>query len=221
MLNVCTYTTALFPGLPILRLRSGAAGILSCLLLVVLFPVAPAWGGEPVDRDTVKVRSVQADFIQQKKLKILVRPIISKGRFVFQAPGNLRWEYTTPFRSVLLLYGGRIRKFTERDRALVEEQGLQLDAMQVVLGEISGWLDGRFSDNGAFTTEIKDAHTVILTPREEGMRSFISRIELKIADQAGLLDSVTIFEGPGSSTRLTFFHAVLNQPVAEDLFIRP
>ncbi|MCF6188451.1 MAG: outer membrane lipoprotein carrier protein LolA, partial [Desulfobulbaceae bacterium] len=154
-------------------------------------------------------------------LKILVRPLISPGRFFFPAPADLRWEYTTPFRSVLLLYGGRIRKFTERNGALVEEQGLQLDAMQVVLGEISGWLDGRFTDNAAFTTEFKDEKIVVLTPKSEGMRSFIRRIELKIADQAGLLDSVTIVEGPGSSTRLTFSHGVLNQAVAESLFTTP
>jgi len=190
--------------------------------LLVLPPgLIPARGANTGRGTSAQVHSVQADFIQDKNLKILVRPIVSKGRFVFQAPGNLRWEYITPFRSVLLMYGGRIRKFTERNGALVEEQGLQLDAMQVVLGEISGWLEGRFSDNAAFTTEVKDAHTVILVPREEGIRSFIRRIELKIADQAGLLDSVTIVEGPGSSTRLTFSHAVLNQPVAEGLFTRP
>ncbi len=211
----------IFLPIRLLGLRFKAAGILFCLLPVVLFWVTVAWGGEPVGRNMVKMRSVQADFIQEKNLKILVRPIISTGRFVFQAPGNLRWEYTTPFHSVLLMYGGRIRKFTERNGALVEEQGLQLDAMQVVLGEISGWLDGRFSENAAFTTETKDEKTVVLTPKSEGMGSFISRIELKIADQAGLLDSVTIVEGPGSSTRLTFSHAVLNQPVAEDLFTRP
>ena len=187
-------------------------------LLLGLVPLQAMAGRQET---SAKVRSVQADFVQEKNLKILVRPIISTGRFVFQSPGNLRWEYTTPFRSVLLMYDGRIRKFSERDGALVEEQGLQLDAMQVVLGEISGWLDGRFSDNAAFSTEIRDAKTVILTPKEEGMRSFISRIELKLADQAGLLDSVTIFEGPDSLTRLTFSHAVLNQPVAEELFTRP
>lgn len=170
---------------------------------------------------SVRIRSVQADFIQEKKLKILVRPILSKGRFVFQAPENLRWEYTTPFRSVLLMNGGRIRKFTEHDGQLVEERGLQLDAMQVVLGEISGWLDGRFTDNAAFTTDFRDEKTIVLTPKSEGMRSFISRIELRLADQVGLLDSVTIVEGPDALTRLSFSHGVLNQPVAGSLFTRP
>jgi len=191
------------------------------LLLLVLAPVEVKATGAAVEREKISVRSVQADFIQEKNLKILVRPILSRGRFVFQAPGNLRWEYTTPFRSVLLLYEGKIRKFTEHDGALVEEKGLRLDAMQLVLGEISGWLNGRFTDNAAFTTEIRDERTVVLSPKEEGMRSFISRIELKLADQAGLLDSVTIFEGPDSSTRLIFSHAVLNQPIARTLFTRP
>jgi outer membrane lipoprotein-sorting protein len=191
------------------------------LFILILSPAVSRSGDTVVQHDRVRLDSVQADFSQEKHLKILVRPLISTGRFVFQAPGSLRWEYSTPLRSVLIMHDGRIKKYVEVNGDLVEERGLRLDAMQVVLGEISGWLEGRFTENASFDVSYRDEHTVVLTPKKEGMRTFIQSIELGLADQAGLLNSVTIFEGPDSFTRLLFAKSVLNQPVADSLFTKP
>lgn len=192
------------------------------MVIVVFFllGLAPAQGTGGV-RKSSRLQSVQADFIQETHLQILVRPIISRGRFVFQAPGSLRWEYREPFRSILLMFDGRVRKFTYRDGKPVANKGMQLDAMQVVLGEIKGWLGGRFTDNAAFKARFEDKRTILLTPKKKSLRQFISSIELKLAGQAGLLHSVTIFEGPGAFTKLVFSHVVLNQPVPDSLFTKP
>jgi len=165
-----------------------------------------------------RLHSVQADFRQEKHLPILARPIYSTGVFVFQAPQSLRWEYLTPVRSLLLLHNGRVRKFVERSGSLEEEQPMGLDSMQVVLGEISSWLDGRFTDNAMFLVTFPDEKTVRLVPREEGLAALISGIELKLGDQQGMLDEVTIFEGPESYTRLTFGDRSLNKEIPASLF---
>jgi len=165
-----------------------------------------------------QIRSVQADFRQEKRLKILAAPLVSTGTFTFQSPGSLRWEYRNPVQSILLMHGGKVKKFIARDGVLVEERGMRLDSMQVVLAEISNWLDGRFAENNMFTTMFPDARTILLTPRKQELAALISSIELKLADQAGLLDEVTIFEGPDSSTRLIFSNRVLNREIPPSLF---
>ena len=196
--------------------------LLITLSFFVSMPVVQAGAeshGEPVlQAKPVHLRSVQADFIQEKHLKILARPIISTGTFTFQAPQSLRWEYRTPIRSVLLMHGGKVKKFMERDGVLTEDKGMRLDAMQVVLAEISNWLDGRFTDNAMFTVSTPEKQTILLTPKEQGLAALISRIELKLADQAGLLDQVIIFEGPDSFTSLTFSNRTLNQEIPVTLF---
>jgi len=175
--------------------------------------------GEPVlQGQPVQLRSVQADFLQEKHLKILARPIISTGSFTFQAPQSLRWEYRTPIRSILLMHGGKVKKFMEREGVLVEDKGMRLDAMQVVLAEISNWLDGRFTDNAMFTVSFPKKQTILLTPKEQGFAALISSIELKLGDQAGLLDKVIIFEGPDSFTSLTFSNRIINQKIPVPVF---
>jgi len=187
----------------------------ACLQVIVL---SLALSCQAAAQNPLQLRSVQADFIQEKHLKILARPIVSTGTFTFQAPQSLRWEYKTTIHSVLLLHNGRMKKFIEKDGRLVEAKAMAMDTMQVVLGQISNWLDGRFSEGDMFGVTKIDEHTVLLTAKDDALAALISKIELKLADQKGLLDKVTIFEGPDSYTSMTFKNAVLDREAPVSVF---
>ncbi len=201
-------------------------GLLVMVMLVAalgLLTSVPAQGQMP---DTAgqaprRLESVQAEFIQEKQLPILIRPLVSKGIFVFQAPASLRWEYQTPIHSVLLMHDGRIRKFIKQDDQFVEEQGMGVDAMAIVIQEITGWLDGLITDTATFQVQAEQEGLIILTPKEAALAKIISRIELRLADQSGLMESVTLYEGPESLTRLIFSEAVLNDKIPAVTFTQP
>jgi len=184
-----------------------------CFFILQVVPTSRA-----AEQDVLRLQSIQADFVQEKHLKILVRPLVSTGTFSFQAPQSLRWEYQTPVPSILLLHGGRVQKFIERDGRLVEDKGMGLDSMQVILGQISSWLDGRFTDSEMFRVSFADDRTVLLTPKQQSLAGVISNIELQLADRKGLLDAVTIYEGPESYTRMTFSNRVLNKQIPATVF---
>lgn len=189
--------------------------ILSAIVTLFLTAVvASSWA----DEQLIELHSVQADFIQEKHLKILVRPLVSKGTLTFQAPRSLRWEYLSPVPSILLMHGDKIRKFVQRDGQMVEDKGLRLDSMQVVLGQISNWLDGQFSDNDIFNVSFIDERTVQLSPKNQGLAGIISQIELKLASERGSLDEVTIFEGPDSYTKMSFDNRTMNAEVPLSVF---
>jgi hypothetical protein len=188
------------------------------IITLLLFLFVPVCFGQSVASEPIALQSIQADFIQEKHLKILIRPIISTGTFIFQAPQSLRWEYRTPVPSILLMHGGRVKKFVEKDGLLAEDKGMGLDSMQVVLGEISNWLDGRFSDNDMFSVSFPDKSSVLLAPKEQALAGMISKIELKLADRKGLLDEVIIFEGPDSYTKMIFKNRVLNKEIPVSVF---
>jgi len=46
----------------------------------------------------------------------------------------------------------------------------------------------------------------------------ISSIELKLGEQAGLLDKVIIFEGPDAFTSLTFSNRIINKDIPAAVF---
>ncbi len=173
------------------------------------------------EQPPLRVESVQADFTQEKQLPILARPLFSKGRFLFQAPDSLRWEYFSPVHTVLLMYNGGICKFVQHGDRFVEEQGMGVDSMHIVLQEITGWLDGEITDTPTFKAHVKDNNLIILTPREAALANIISSIELKLLDRTGLMESVTLYEGGDSLTRMVFSAGILNENIPARLFTEP
>lgn len=193
--------------------------LLSLLACLLLWPALA--GGNPAGDQPAALQSVQAEFTQEKNLKILVRPLVSRGVFAFQAPQSLRWEYLSPVHSVLLLHEGRMQKLIERDGRFEPDNGAGVDAMRIVLQDIGSWLDGRFTANPLFHVTRTGERTVVLIPKEQGVQAVISRIELQLGPEQGVMERVTIFEGPDNFTRLTFTNAVLNRAIPVETFSKP
>ena len=164
------------------------------------------------------VTSVSAEFVQEKHMRILVRPLVSSGAFYFQAPASLRWEYRAPLKNILIMHGNRMTRFVETDEGMVNDAAANPQAMQMVLEQISQWLGGRFDENPMFTATLQPDSKIVLIPKEAAFSKMIQRIELSLSAQAGVIDTVTIHESDESFTRIVFRNTVLNRPIDEAMF---
>lgn len=194
------------------------------LLLLLLFLSAGlclGWADswESIRAAAENVKAVSADFVQEKHLPILAKPLVSNGRFVYRRPDSLRWEYFSPVKSVLLMVDGKARRFVQSEDGLMEDAGARLQAMQFVMPEIGGWLSGRFEDNPMFEARLEEDGRIVLIPKDEGMARFIQRIELLLSDQPGVIEQVLIFEGEKAYTRMRFTDIQVN-PVIDDRLFR-
>jgi outer membrane lipoprotein-sorting protein len=177
---------------------------------------ADSW--EQLRRQAGQVETIGAGFIQEKHLRILTKPLVSKGIFYYQAPRSLRWEYKSPIRSVLLMHQGKIRRYIEGSSGLTEDPSAGLQAMQSVLQEITRWLKGDFGKNPMFSASLKREGKIVLSPKEKAFASVIKRIELILSDRPGVIESVTIYEGKDSFTRIEFHNVRVNEPLKDSLF---
>jgi outer membrane lipoprotein carrier protein len=191
------------------------------LLLPLLLAWADSWEGL---RDASRtITSIEARFIQEKTLPILAKPFVSGGRFYFQNPGSLRWEYDRPVRSVLLMHAGSVKRYLKERDAWREEAGASLTAMQTVLEEILNWQQGRFDANPHFQASLEGgAETrVILVPKEPSWKKMIRQIELTLSrEQAGVIKSIRVVEDERSFTVLEFDQVKLNRPLPASLFVK-
>ncbi len=151
-------------------------------------------------------------------MKILARPLVSQGKFLFKSPNSLRWEYTRPLKSILVLHNGKTRRFVQKDGRLVEDASAELQSMQVVVQQITQWLNGRFDENPAFEARLAAGQKIVLSPRDAAIARLIQRIEILLSDRPGVIASVTIFESEDSFTKLIFQNVVLNTPLDDALF---
>ena len=169
-------------------------------------------------KDAGQIKTISADFIQEKHLQILSRPLISKGVFYYEAPGSLRWEYQSPIRSILLMHEGRVTRYIWGENGFRKDSGLSLQAMQIVLQEITKWLGGHFDDNPDFTASLEPDRRIVLTPKKKAFSAIIRNIELILSDRPGVIKSVTIYEGEKSFTRIIFKNVRVNEVLKETVF---
>jgi outer membrane lipoprotein-sorting protein len=194
----------------------------SLLTAVVLFTavIGLGWGDswESIRAEAGTVTSVQTQFVQFKHMPILAKPLESRGVLIFQVPGSLRWEYRRPIASVLLMYDGRVKRYIKDDNGFRLEENTGLDAMQVVLEEISRWLTGRFTDNPMFEADLQPGRRIRLTPKQASFTAVIQHIELYLGSQPGTIEKVVIYENSDTYTELRFSNTVLNQVIKADVF---
>ena len=73
-----------------------------------------------------KTNSITSDFIQEKHLEILEKPLISNGKFLYKKQNNIRWEYTEPLKYIIVIHKG---KFTIKDKTRVSEYDIESNKM--------------------------------------------------------------------------------------------
>lgn len=191
-----------------------------CSLLLSAACLCIGWADswDELKAAAASVHSIQADFVQEKHLPILAQPLVSQGRFYFREPRSLRWEYSEPIRSILIMHAGRVRRYVADGSQWVSESGPGMEAMQMVLQEIAHWMAGRFDQNPSFEARLEPGRRIVLTPRTASLGEVIQHIVLNLGPEPGIMAGVVIQEHPDAFTRLTFTRTRLNPPLDDALF---
>jgi hypothetical protein len=192
--------------------------------LILLLPLVMAWADswEGLREASRRITSVEARFVQKKTLPMLAKPFVSEGRFFYQAPAQLRWEYDRPVRSVLIMNNGAVKRYLRDQAGWREDAGTSLTAMRVVLEEIANWQQGRFDLNPHFQASLSTdpEPRVTLVPREPSWGKMIRQIELTLSrEQAGVIKGVRLVEDERSFTDLIFSQVRTNRPLPASLFV--
>jgi len=168
-----------------------------------------------------EITSIQADFVQEKHLPILKQPLISAGRFCFRRPNLFRWEYQTPVQSVMLMNPSGITRYVFSQGHFVKDDGIRLEGVQVILQQMIGWLRGQFDNQSDFAIHCPRPDQIVLSPRQPGMAKMIKRIELNLSAQAGVIDSVFIYEDQTAYTAIHFKQVNIDADVPDTEFVKP
>ncbi len=168
------------------------------------------------------IRSVKAEFLQKRYLKILTKPLLSDGKLFFYIPNSLRWEYLNPLRSVMLQKGSTVQIYNFFEGVWKPEMPESVEATRMVLTEISQWFQGRFDESTAFKHLYSpDAPARVTMVPGEGINRFIRRIEIILSVRPGVIDRVEIEEPGGSRTTIEFRNVEINSRFSSEVFEKP
>jgi outer membrane lipoprotein-sorting protein len=171
-----------------------------------------------VEARAAGTKSFACDFRQERRLAIFAKPVVFSGKLFLARPDRLRWEFTSPIASLLILDGKTGRRCGEGSPA--SEFNLERDpVMRLVAGQLRTWTNGNYRELlGEFGLELAAGPSLILKPRKEGLASFLNRIVVVFDPDSLQPVRVEIHEEGGDRTVISFSSYRLNPELAPALF---
>ena len=197
--------------------------------LTLTLTCAGAQTNTPVSLDQisgamVKAQTVFTRFVQERHLSLFDEPLRSEGFLCFHKPGRIRWETTAPYKSILVSDGSGVAQFEWTDEKWKKlDLGLG-DALQNVVSQIAGVMDGRYaSDQRSYTatvTSSADEFVITLVPQNETIRKMMAAIEVHLSADLKATRRVVLRENGGDFTDIQFSEQVVNCELPPKTFDR-
>jgi hypothetical protein len=170
------------------------------LALLCLSPLAHAFDLQQLSEQLAKPVVVRGDFIQEKHLRALPQPLISKGHFVLARESGLLWLLNTPIKQdYRISAAGIARRDTTNGWQLLPNKSAGAEQNRLFLAVLQGDSSGLQRD---FELQLKgDASgwQLTLIPRSLMLQQVFKQINI---DGGQLVQRIELLETQGDSTLL-------------------
>lgn len=181
------------------------------IIILVLLPVAPCYGGaiEDIKEKQKGLVTVKALFKQEKRTELLERPIKSEGKFYFKSPVGVRWEYDD---AMVVVYDGKslYLHYTELDEAE------KIDGVSGYVGPLSFDIERILEEYDATPAEAGGGYSILLRPKK---RMPFETMEMFFPRGAAFPGEIRMTEETGDVTVITFSDIKTNVKLPDSLFV--
>jgi len=163
-----------------------------------------------------------AQFTEEKRLKLLEKPVVSRGELFFNRPNQVRWEYTSPDRKVFVITEDRyVAYYPALKRAeevpIRKFVGKRLFRF-IGLGQSIDELAKSYHFRLDTTDTLQGAHLLVLTPRKKKVRDRMVDLRIWVDATTYLPKRLQYRETDGDATLLEFHDLRPNVDVAASNF---
>jgi outer membrane lipoprotein carrier protein len=176
-----------------------------------------------VDKAKAGVETLAGEFTQKNRVKLFKQELSSKGRLYFKKPRQIRWEYTAPDPSVLILDGNKATM--TMPGAAPQVFDLDKDAtMRAIFDQLLTWLGpgslaAARDDYELSTGGTAAAPVLVLTPKlASTIGKAFARIELRLDAKTWLMKSILLVEKNGDEKEIDFAKLARNGKLPADAF---
>jgi outer membrane lipoprotein carrier protein len=183
----------------------------------------PAAAMAPIKRwiaQQADIRTLSADFVQTRRLRVLRDPVARPGQFWFATPGSFRWQLGNPPETIALrrkdavyLISVKGRKFSRQDpAAMAAKSGMRdMPMMEFPMATDYASFAKRFEvrsikvDGGLCTANI--------LPRDASARKFLQKVEVVFDTNTGDMHAFEVAFRDGSALRNEFSNVQVNRRI--------
>lgn len=170
---------------------------------------------ERISRSAAAMKSMQADFVQTKHLKMLGEKMVSTGRMRYRQSDKLRWEYTSPYAYTFILNGNSVlmKKGNRSDVMDVNRNKMFREIARIMMSSVVGdCLTDKKSFKVSMTTA-RNTYTATLIPQKKELKAVFTRIVLTFDSRTSMVTKVTMHEKNGDRTEIVLKNAKANTAI--------
>jgi outer membrane lipoprotein-sorting protein len=201
-------------------IKNLARGIaVACALLAVL-QLAAAEEQSPLqelETALAEVKTVKTRFVQEKKMALFKKPMITKGAILLEMPEKLMWKIESPVKYVLLIDGKQAKQWDGETKKTVSISLAEQPVFAAVTQQLRAWFAGNYRVLSKDYTIKKiegEKLTFEFVPKPElPQAKMVKRILVTFQKDKKYIELFQIEESSGDTTKLTFSETSLNAEI--------
>ena len=184
--------------------------VLLVSLLMLFSGLSSAFSQQDLIALLQKSQNIQGGFTQQRFLKSLSKPIVSRGKFVLLANKGLLWQMQQPFAVDLRVKKDGIMQWNGSQWIANNKLG-QSEQINLFLGLLSGDISTLSAQFDLQLSGSPQQWRLPLTPSSLLMKQIFNHIIIK---GDGLVREIELDEKQGDRTLILFSQVQTNQPLS-------
>ncbi len=164
------------------------------------------------------VKTIEADFIQEREMAVFSRPLVLKGKIFIQKPQYFCWHVWSPVAYRMLIKGNSIKQWDE-ETGRIQQHSLEGNpGLSTAIAQMQVWF------SGAYVSLLKDYDLKIISQVPVILEfaplpinpafGLIQSVRVSFENDERYLRDIVIEEKNGDVTRFAFFAVKLNTPIS-------
>ena len=181
------------------------------LIALLLSFSAHAFDLQQLSDQLAKPSVIHGDFTQEKHLRALPQPLVSKGTFVLAKDHGLLWLLKTPLQQDYRISAQGIARRDANGWQLLPNKSAGAEQNRLFLAVLQGDSSGLQRDFELRLQGEATQWTLTLTPRSLLLKQVFTRINI---DGGDLVNTIELLETQGDSTILRMQDSTAGQPLS-------
>ncbi|POA23762.1 MULTISPECIES: outer membrane lipoprotein carrier protein LolA [unclassified Pseudomonas] len=185
---------------------------LGAMALLAVSTLANAFDLQQLSEQLAKPDVIHGQFIQEKHLRALPQPLISKGSFVLAKNHGLLWLLKTPLQQDYRITANGIARRDGNAWQLLPNKSAGAEQNRLFLAVLQGDSSGLQRDFELALSGDAQQWKLTLTPRSVLLKQVFNQINI---DGGELVQTIELLETQGDSTVLRMQDSTSGQPLSE------
>ncbi len=168
--------------------------------------------------ESKKMKTLQASFVQTKKMDFLNKDLVTSGEMALQTPGMLSWKYTKPYQYSVVFKNGKMHINDQGKKSTFDAKSKNFEKLnKLIIGSANGNL---LNDPDFSVTYFKSGSNNMarFIPKSAQLLKYIKQVDLYFAPNQTVVSQVNMLEASGDTTNIVFKNTKVNAPVPAAAF---